>query len=285
MANLILAHAGGTAGAAATASSEAGATFAAANVLTRQPSERLRFAGCASEWLQVVLAEAVEADLIALIGNFSLFAEIDILAAGHAEQLPGSPAWSALDLADPAAPADASLWPSLDLDFLSGRYTYGLPPRARVIRVHLPAQALPYRAWRFGLRDPCNPAGQLEINRVVIARKWQPARNFAYGRDLAQIDDSVTEFSMGGAARSTELGRRRSATFTIPAGEEADVLERAMGLEESVGTVGEVLLLQDPAAAATFQRLSIYGRLGQLAPAQNVAHGIWSKRFVVEELV
>lgn len=285
MANLILAHGGLTAGASVSASTEAGSSFAAANVITRQPSERLRFTGCASEWLQVVLAQPASIDLLALVGNFSPFAEIDILAADHAELLPETPAWSVTGLLDPAMPADPSAWPTVDLNFLTDQYTVGFAARSRIIRVHLPASALTYRAWRFVLRDPCNPAGYLDVNRALLAAKWQPVRNLAFGRDLSLVDDSRTEFTMGGAARSTELGRRRSMSFTVPYGPDGDMLVNAVGLDEAVGTVKEVLLLQDPAATIHFQRLSLYGRLTQMLPVQNVTTLFWSKRFQLEELV
>lgn len=283
--NLILAHGLMTDGAVVSASSEASASLDADYVITKQPSERWRATGCASEWVQVVLARAEAIDLVAVIGNFSPFAEIDILAAAHSESLPDTPAWSVLNLEDAAIPADASLWPTLDLDFLADSYVYGLEPRERVIRVYALPAAETWRAWRVVVRDPCNPAGAVEVNRLLLAAKWQPGRNTAYGRDIAVLDDSAVERSMGGSARVTELGRLRRFTLTIPVGTEAEMLGEGLDLDTLLGRRREILLLSDPEASTHFQAVSVYGFMAELSPVQNVSHGRWSKRFAIEELV
>lgn len=271
MANVVLCHGRLTEGAAVSASSAASDSLAAANAITRQPSERLRFTGCTSEWVQVVLTASQAIDCIAVIGNFSLYAEIDILAADAAVDLPGSPDWSALGLEDPARPGSGP----------SGT----LPARERVIRAHLPPTAEDRLAWRIVVRDPDNPAGYVEINRVILGRKWQPGRNFTYGREIGLIDDAQTERTMGGASRTTERGLLRSMGFTLPVADEDEMLATGLALDALVGARHPLLVLSNPEATTHFQALSLYGLMAQLSPAQNVAHGLWSKRYQLTEMV
>ncbi|MDX1491271.1 MAG: hypothetical protein R3332_08290 [Pseudohongiellaceae bacterium] len=61
-----------------------------------------------------------------------------------------------------------------------------------------------------------NPAGYIDINRILFGQAVSPVRNFRYGYELSYSSTSKLEFSEGGSPKRDVGIKRRSIRLTLP---------------------------------------------------------------------
>ncbi len=119
------------------------------------------------------------------------------------------------------------------------------------------------------ITDTANAAGYVEIGRLFIGTGLQPAKNASYGGlQGGRTELSAVNASVVGRIFGVERRRQRSEKFALEwlTQTEADHIHE---MQASVGQLGEVFYVPDPADMAYSQR---YGGLGTLAELGPIAY-------------
>jgi hypothetical protein len=113
--------------------------------------------------------------------------------------------------------------------------------------VHIPTAVQSFRFWRCDVSDTGNPAGYVEIGRLVVAARFQPTINISYGASLSWEDDSTRLVSDGGAALYNVRSKRRGITAVLDNIAEAEALGTLEKMQHQAGTTGQVFFVWDTA--------------------------------------
>jgi hypothetical protein len=113
--------------------------------------------------------------------------------------------------------------------------------------VHVPAAAQTARYWFTEITDTGNPAGYVDVARLVIAGAYQPAINMSYGAALGIEDDSTRLLSDGGAAIPNAKSKRRTFAGVLDNIAEAEALGSFWRMQKNLGTTGQLFFVFDPA--------------------------------------
>jgi hypothetical protein len=120
---------------------------------------------------------------------------------------------------------------------IGGTYT---PEEALDIQpdfIVVPPTAVNAWHWLVEVLDPTNPAGHIDIGRLVIANGFQPTLNMLEGAKIDLSTASTREESDGGAAIFDEKDNRRTAAFTVE-GPEDEMLANIYEFKRRVGITG-----------------------------------------------
>ena len=244
------------------------ATLPAANLLDPQPSSVWRTSGLAAAYLEIDLGATHGVNLVSLLfTNLGAGGTWRVRAAADQAALTAGPGYDSGTLsvwtpgADPTpyGYADAILW--------------------------LGGQQLAYRWWRVDLADPANADGYIEAGRLYVADAWQPSMNVQPGYSIGFVDESVQRVSAAGTLHAIPRRSRRQGRFTLSFFEGAEMMERGFTLDQTRGRGGDVLFMLDPDPGPYRQHDTIYGLLSELGPVTLPSHGIYQKRYQIEEMI
>lgn len=110
--------------------------------------------------------------------------------------------------------------------------------------VHVPMAAQSARYWRCSIADTTNPAGFIELARVVIAGAWYP-EGIAVGAKLGLEADTERIVTDGGAALYRAKPVRRYWDFTVPQMDEDVAMATPLPMQRRLGQHGQLFFVYD----------------------------------------
>lgn len=148
-----------------------------------------------------------------------------------------------------------------------------------------PATAQTARYWRFEVTDTANPAGYIELGRVVLAGAYVPAYAPDYGAGTGLESDTVRTVTDGGGALYDVRPIRRTHRFTIGDLAESEAFGTAWKMQRLLGTSGQFFFLWDGDDTTYKHERSFLAVLRQLSPIEYVGPSLNSTAYeIVEEL-
>ena len=134
--------------------------------------------------------------------------------------------------------------------------------------------------------DTSNAAGYIELGRVYVANAWQPTKNIVFDWSLSWRDDSPRFKTLGNNTFVTAKPRYRVLECSLEYLTEFEMYTNAFEIDRTRGSSSDILVLVDPDAAATRRnQWTVYGTMSELTPITNPAFNIFTKRYIVEEIL
>ena len=260
MANILFAHAD-LSDAASLGATSVNAAYPLLNLQDMQPSVVYRSANTSALDIDVDLGALTDVDFFALVNcNFTLSASVRVRTATTQANLTASP------------------------NYDSGAVTFTAPLAYANRGFYNKRAAVVNARWvRFSVADVANPAGFLEIGRLIVARAFVPARNYNFGGGIGFVDPTEISETLGGQLYVNARPRRKTMEFEIAhnASDSWVVLnnDRARGLAK------EWLIIQDMDDTTNIHDRSIYGLMRELAPIVHTARNFYTKRYKIEEML
>ena len=169
--------------------------------------------------------------------------------------------------------------------WLDGKMT---PERAayypQPLLVVLPAAVRCRYVW-VKINDPTNPAGYIELSRLVVAPGWQPTVNIKYGAQIGVSDPSIKTTSLGEVDFYDQRTKRRKAAVSIDYLDRDEALANALDMQMAEGISGQIYFSYAPQDTANLSRLSFLATLTQLDMLTAVSYGLQGVAFNFEEVV
>lgn len=146
---------------------------------------------------------------------------------------------------------------------------------------------VPERVWKVEIDDTANPDGYVQIGRVFMGRPWQPAINYAPGRNrLSFGNNSKSVSALSGAKSRRNVTGPRTFQFGFDEHGLTDAVLFGEGYElmRDGGFAGQVFVIPDPEAdRVTLGRRSMLGTITQMDGIAQAAAGYGGIGFEIEE--
>lgn len=123
-----------------------------------------------------------------------------------------------------------------------------------VSHVHVPTTAQTARYWRCSIVNTANPAGYVDLARVIIAGAWRPSMGMSLGAKLALESETERIVSDGGAAFYRQKPARRSWDFTVSMLATTDSMANAFKMSRQLGSYGQFFFVFDTADTYIHER-------------------------------
>lgn len=231
----------------------------AANVLTRQPTNRWRALDLDVAWIQFDLGAPTLIRAVWIgYSNATAAAQMRVRAAATAGDVVAAPAYdSGLLPHFPCADGDA---PPADLDGFRRVHGWLWLPEGET-----------FTHWRIDVYDPTNPAGYYQAGRVYLAAGWQPPQTQEIGAGVGTATDTDAQRGAAGQTFVAPGGKWREGSFTLSAMHSDHLRVDGERLIRVVGSDRDLLIVEDPDARAAFMRRAWYCRLVDLRPVVHSA--------------
>ncbi|MDX2104153.1 MAG: hypothetical protein SF002_16640 [Alphaproteobacteria bacterium] len=141
------------------------------------------------------------------------------------------------------------------------------------------------RYWRVDIEDASNPAGVIDLSRLVLSPGWQPSLNLSYGARLGWDIATTAEISLGGARWFDVRPPRRVASFTLEGLPEDEMLSVAFDLQQRLGLHRQLFFVFDPDDRFHRHRRSFLATLGQVSRLEFPYFRRVSAGFDIEEVI
>lgn len=141
------------------------------------------------------------------------------------------------------------------------------------------------RYWRIEITDTANPAGYVELGRVVIAGGYAPSYQPSYGALLGLESETVRTVTDGGGALYDARPVRRTQKFTIKDIGYAEAFGSAWKMQRQLSTSGQLFFVWDGDDTTYPHERCFLGVLQALSPLDySEAAYVTAAYEVVEEL-
>lgn len=257
-----------------TASSTQG-LLAVNHVQTMDPTQVWRATGCAAEWLAWDFGEGVFIDAMMIVThNLSPTGMLRLRLASTAVDVTAAPA------------IDSGLvsgWPASGKPLLTD-----WPAWLSLVRAANPS---PYRYGRLDIEDPDNPAGYVEVGRLMAGPSFVPAVNVDPNPSLGLITpDEAGRTPFGRAYGDNRGPASRTMQLPMSAVDEDEMGAQLFELQRYSGLARDFGFCLDPEATTRFHRYSGQFRFGDLAPFQaqpfwSEANQVWQATLPLEEVM
>ncbi len=141
------------------------------------------------------------------------------------------------------------------------------------------------RWWRIRIIDPTNPAGWIDIGKVLFGPVVDLKVNYVPGAALTVLDESRMSQAVSGTRYFDKRGKRRRMAFGFSQMREADVFSKLFDLTAQLGVTEELFLIPNPLDAVNLQRRSFVAHLKEPTALEQVALRRLSASFIAEELI
>lgn len=139
--------------------------------------------------------------------------------------------------------------------------------------------------WKIEIDDTSNPAGYIDIGRLIFADAWQPESNMSYGWNIAYEDATSVEDALGGAEYFDNRPRYRVIRIPMDYINRSESMRQALGISRVLGISGEVLVITDPKEKENLMRTSFLARPRSLSPLENPDPLRFSSAFEFKEII
>jgi hypothetical protein len=123
-----------------------------------------------------------------------------------------------------------------------------------VSHVHIPTTTQTARYWRCSIANTANPAGYVDLSRVIVAGTWRPSIGMSTGAKLGLESETERIVSDGGAAFYREKPARRSWDFTVSMLAATESMAIAFKMSRQLGGHGQLFFVFDTADAYMHER-------------------------------
>ena len=165
----------------------------------------------------------------------------------------------------PSTRVDQELLDWEDPGFWEGRSRDFDDRRKGALLLHIPPAPVLARVWRVEIIDPGNPAGFVDVARLIMGRLWQPDLNFTYdGNSLDFQALTDVEESRSGTRFYNARNLRRSFTFGFDALPEEATLRDIYRIVTASGVHNQVVVVPDPTDTDNVQRDVFIGTIAVL---------------------
>ncbi len=234
----------------------------AGNLLTRTPGTRCRWTATAGAYLVLDLGAAASWDTVVLCAH----------TAGASDTFRVRAATSEANLT--AAPAidqtGISFWPAS-----------GKPTRTDAFHSFWRWSAVVTYRW---LRiDFTLAAAPFELQRLMAAKAFQPARNYGYGSGSGFLATGLKTRSIGGHSHGTPGRPLRVKTLLLEALSEAELFESVDELLRTRAAEKDVFMVLDPEADAHRADQMLWGLVDDPGIAAIRFHDRWQKSLTLTE--
>ena len=137
------------------------------------------------------------------------------------------------------------------------------------------------RYWRLDLADATVP-DNLQIGRVFLGPKWQPAYSQNWGWAVTPLDPSWIDESFGGQEYADQRPQRRQVQFTLDWLTKAEAFDNALTLARANGIVRDVLAIHDVTETYLSEQ-AVWGRMTALEPILNRHLNVWAQKYTIRE--
>jgi hypothetical protein len=129
--------------------------------------------------------------------------------------------------------------------------------------IHLPPLPLACERITVEIMDAGNPAGFIEIGRLICGKAWSPKYNYGYdGNSLDFEDLTDREEGRSGARFFNPRPNRRSFSFGFDYLPEAQTFQDVYRIATRSGTHRQVVIIPNPGDPDSFAREAFVGTLG-----------------------
>lgn len=150
--------------------------------------------------------------------------------------------------------------------------------------IHLTGSSVVARYWGVEIFDEGNPAGFIDVGRLIIGSVWQPSFNYSYDGNEFGLDPLTdVEESRSGVRYFNPRNSRRTFSFAFPYLPEDETFDQVYRLATRSGTHNHVVVIPRPGDLGSYQREAFIGTLGMMPSVRRVAHGLASTSFKIEE--
>lgn len=235
-----------------------------------QPTRSVQSAGVttAATQFDVDFGSAVTCDYIAM-GRVRAPADATVtVKAATSQGGLASPTWSS---------GSMSVWPSSGKPGDRGLIFYD------VLKALAAGSA--YRWWRIEIDGQNSGDGYLELGRLYMGPKWQPAYNFSYGwRNSREPLDLRIEAKSG---HTLTGARKKPRLWDLPINTVAkdDAEDAIYEFRRNFGTHGDFFLCLDPDATTRLHRKMMMATFSAIPEDAQPYHNTFSAAFKVRELL
>lgn len=113
------------------------------------------------------------------------------------------------------------------------------------------------RYWKIEISDTSNPDSYIELGRLWLGEAFEPAVSVVYGASLGYESRDLLEESLGGIVWGEKRTPRRTTSISFPNISNTEK-QRALIMQKTLGTTGELLWVMNSAAAATDMLLEAF---------------------------
>lgn len=124
------------------------------------------------------------------------------------------------------------------------------------------------RYWRVEVVDTANPAGYIDIARIIIAGGWEPTVYFSIGAKLGLETETTRELTDGGAAVYNEKAKRRTASFSIELIPETEAIQQGFAMQFIAGTSRQIMFVWNANDTTLMRYKSFLAVLRELSPIE-----------------
>jgi hypothetical protein len=132
--------------------------------------------------------------------------------------------------------------------------------------------------------DQANPAGHVDIGRLVVAQAYAPARNISTGYTLQTVDPSTVQRSRGGGLYADQVPHYRTVTLSIDHVERDAMLSTLYELPRIHGRTRPFAVLLDPGDAQNMHRLTIWGSLVDTNTISSTTGTLYGTELTMQEI-
>lgn len=154
--------------------------------------------------------------------------------------------------------------------------------------LNVPAVVLPSvsaRYWFIELTDTGNPAGYVDVSRLIIAGGFQPTVNILQGSGQGLEDLTTRSETDGGAALFTVRSKRRTVVATLDEMQEAEMFTSFWKMQKQLGISGQLFFMWDSADTTYKHDRAFLAVFKQLEPITMAAWPRYRAPFqLVEEI-
>ena len=135
------------------------------------------------------------------------------------------------------------------------------------------------------INDTTNPAGYVELARVIVAPGYQPTVNIKLGSQVGVTDPTIKTTSLGEVDFFDQRKRRRVAIVSIDYLPTNEAFANFFDMMMLQGTSGQIFFSWDPADTANLYRHSFLATPDKLDPLTAASYGYMGAAWSLTEVV
>lgn len=153
------------------------------------------------------------------------------------------------------------------------------------IAFHVSPESYYARYLFLYIEDAANPAGYVDVGRVLAGEAWRPNINPNYGFSIRYVDPSEIKRTRGGHRITSELPRYRVLDMEFTGLSESEALG-AIFEWQKVGRGNDVLFVKNPLESAAIRfRSTLYCAMIDTQPIPELFQDRYATRLSLEELI
>lgn len=135
------------------------------------------------------------------------------------------------------------------------------------------------------ISDSSNPAGYLDIGRLIVGQVFKPFFNYKYSCKQKWVDTSVKSRGLAARAFSDVRPKYRWSTFSFDLLSNSEMYTQVLEIERQIGITGQVFIVPDDSDKTNFYRTSFLAQMAELQGIERLAHEQNGTTYTFEEIL